>query len=216
MKLRYFPLFCLFVVFACEGSVSTAKGQTLHKGLSYDTAAIYRSITTEICNCLSREKENHKTSVAVDTCFKIVTAKFADTLKAIGVDISVSPVENNLAVNVKWIRCGNIFHLMEEEHMAEEAKLLLVKGEFISQRKLATGEYEVILHENKTGKQKVLKSKNRFPEEIVKDEEPGYELTVEYKVVKNKTTGENELYIKDVLEGGRLDVIGAVKFQSQK
>lgn len=216
MKLKYFPLFCLVVVFACEGSVSTTKGQTLHKGISYDTAAIYRSITKELCNCLSREKDKHKPSVALDTCFKIVTEKFADTLKAIGVDISVSPVENSLMANVKWMACGNILHLMEEEHAAEEATLLLVKGEFISQRKLATGEYEVILHENKTGKQKVLKSKNRFPEEIVKDEAPGYELTVEYKVVKNNTTGENELYIKDVLEGGRLEVMGAVKVQSQR
>jgi hypothetical protein len=51
---------------------------------------------------------------------------------------------------------------MQKEWSDEEAKKLLFKGEFVSQKKLATGDYEIILKDSKT-KEKKKFSKLRTP-----------------------------------------------------
>ena len=96
---------------------------------------------------------------------------------------------------------------MQKEWSDEEAKKLLFKGEFVSQRKSATGEYEVTLKDSKTKEQKVFKAKNPFDENSVKNYLPGYELTIEYEVVKNSKTKKDEFHIK---ESGTVSSVGAV------
>ncbi|PWV45156.1 hypothetical protein [Chitinophaga sp. S165] len=217
MKTLYLSLLLLVLFSACKETATNAQQQTSHKVISPADRAVYKSMmTNEFCDCFSEQNMNKKPSVAIDTCFKIIAEKFADELKDMGVDTSLSPVESHLIDNINIFACGNAIHLMEEEKIAEEAKLLLVKGQFISQKKLSTGEYEVVLREDKTGKQRVLKSKNLFNEELVKDKSLGYELTVEYKIVKNKKTGKDEQYVKDASEGGLISVTGPVEFEVEK
>lgn len=216
MKTLYLSLLLLVLFSVCKEAATNAQQQTSHKIISPDVKAVYKSMTNEFCNCFSEQKTNKKPSVAMDTCFNVIVEKFANELKDMGVDTSLSPVENHLIDNINIFACDNAIHLLEEEKRSEEAKLLLVKGQFISQKKLSNGEYEVILREDKTGKQRVLKSKNRFQEEIVEDALPGYELTVEYKIVKNKKTGKGEPYVKDASESGLISVTGPVTIEVKK
>ena len=102
---------------------------------------------------------------------------------------------------------------MQKEWADEEAKKLLFKGEFVSQKKLTAGEYEIVLRSSTTKEQQVFKSKNPFDENSIKNYLPGYELTVEYEVVRNPKTKKDELYFKG---NGIINSVGAVPVTSQK
>ena len=55
-------------------------------------------------------------------------------------------------------------------------------------------------------------AKNPLDDTQLKKYEPGYELTIEYEVVKNKATNKNEYYLK---ESGTVRSAGAIKVATQ-
>jgi hypothetical protein len=198
----------LFVTLSsCGQTVSTDKQQAANKPTSQEALAVYQQMTSQICNCTSETMKNNKPSTSLDSCYKVVLDKFTDTLKTLGYDPASSEGQNKLLNEIRLYQCRDLYSLMQKEWSDEEAKKLLFKGEFVSQKKLASGEYEITFKDSKTKEHKVFKERNPFDESSVKNYLPGYELTIEYEVVKNSKTKKDEFYIK---ESGTVSSVGAV------
>ena len=99
---------------------------------------------------------------------------------------------------------------MQKEYEDENARKLVFKGELVSQRKLPTGLYEIVM-KAKTNETKVFYSKNPLNETQIKKYEPGYELTIEYEIIRNNTTNKDEYFLKE----GTVSSVGAVKVTKQ-
>jgi len=198
---------------SCGQTVKSDNQQSPYKLTSKEALVVYQTMTSEICNCTSVTMKNNKPSTTLDSCYKIVLAKFTDTLKTLGYDLSTSAGQLRLSNEIRLYQCEDLYSLMQKEWSDEEAKKLLFKGEFVSQKKLATGDYEIILKDSKTKEKKVFKAKNPFDENSVKQYLPGYELKIEYEIVRNSKTRKEELYIK---ENGTVSSAGTVPVTNQK
>lgn len=174
--------------------------------------AIYQQMTTEICGCTTSTMRNNKPSTTRDSCILATVKQYTDTLKALGYDPADSVGKRRLISGIRLQDCRDVNALMRKEWEEEQAKKLLFKGEFVAQRQLVTGEYEVAFRNRQTREQKTLKSKNRFNEDMVKDFLPGYELTIEYEIVSNPQTGRDELYMKE----GEISAVGTVPVTNSK
>ncbi|HEX6179916.1 MAG TPA: hypothetical protein VFZ47_01650 [Chitinophagaceae bacterium] len=157
--------------------------------------------------------KNNKPSTSLDSCYKVVIDKYTDTLKALGYDPASLSGQNKLLNEISLNQCRELYSLMQKEWSDEEAKKLLFKGEFVSQKKLPAGDYELTLKDSKTKELKIFKSKNPFDESSVKDYLPGYELTIEYEIIKNSKTKKDEFYIK---ESGTVSGVGTVPVRNHK
>jgi hypothetical protein len=213
MKSLNIVVLLLVTLSSCGQSVPTDEGRTLTKATPKEALVIYQNMTNEICNCTTSSMINNKPSTTLDSCYNVVLAKYADTLRTIGYDTASSIGKNKLVNEIRFINCGYLFSLMQKEWSEEEAKKLLFKGEFLLQRKLPNDEYEIVFRNNQTKEQKILRSKKPFNEDIVKNYLPGYELTIEYEIVKNPKTNKVETFIK---ENGELSIVGAVPVTNQK
>lgn len=147
----------------------------------------------------------------MDSCYNLVISKYTDTLKTMGFDPSTTEGKNMLLNGITIYRCGDVYELTLKENAEEEAKKLLFKGEFFSQVKTTAGEYEITLKENKTGQHKTFKSVRPFDEGAIKQLLPGYVLTIEYEIIRNKKSKKDEVYLKKVIS-----TIGAVLESNQK
>ena len=203
----------LVTVSSCGQSVSTDKQQSSDKSTSREAVAVYQTMTGEICNCTMNTIRGDKPSTTFDSCYKAIVDKYTDTLKTMGCDPASTVGQNKLSNGIQLYRCSDLYHLIEKEFSEEEAKKLLFKGEFVSQKKLTTGEYEIILKDGKTKEQKAFKAKNPFDEKSVEAYLPGYEVTIEYEIVTNLETNKDEFYIK---EGADIRGVGAVPVSKQK
>jgi hypothetical protein len=213
MKTLNIIVLLLVTLSSCGQTVSTDKPQTANKPTSQEALAVYQTMTSEICNCTSTTMKNSKPSTTLDSCYKVILDQYTDTLKAFGYDPASSVGQNKLLNEIRLYQCRDLYSLMQKEWSDEEAKKLLFKGEFVSQKKLATGEYEITLKDSKRKEQKVFRAKSPFDESSVKKYLPGYELTIEYEVVKNSKTNKDEFYIK---ESGTVSSVGAVPVTNQK
>jgi hypothetical protein len=182
---------------SCGQMVSTDRHQTAEKLKVQEASAVYQKMTGEICDCTLSTMKNNKPSTSLDSCYAVVLDKYTDTLKDLGYDPVSSEGLIKLLKEVKVYQCQDLYSLMQKEWSDKEANKLLFKGEFISQKKLATGEYEVTFKESKTKEQKVFKAKYPFDVGPAKNFRPGYEITIEYEIVKNSITQKDEFYIKE-------------------
>lgn len=214
MKPLNIIVFLFVTLSSCGQTVSTEKQQpSANKPTSQEALAVYQIMTSEICKCTSSTMKENKPSTTLDSCYKFVLTKYSDTLKSLGYDPASQVGKNKLLNEIRLEKCRELFSLLQKEWSDEEAKKLLFKGEFVSQRKLETGEYEITLKDSKTKEQKIFKAKRPFDENSVKKYLPGYELTIEYEIVKNAKTDKEELYIK---HGGTVSSVGAVPVTNQK
>lgn len=204
----------LFVTLSsCGQTVPTDKQPSGNKPTSPEGLAVYQNMTGEICNCTSSTMKNNKPSTSLDSCYKVVVDKYTDTLTKLGYDPALSAGKNKLLNEIKFYLCRDLYSLIQKEWSGEEVRKLLFKGEFVSQKKLATGEYEISFKNNKTKEQKVFRAKNPFDENIVKNYLPGYELTIEYEIVKNLKTNKDEFYLK---EDGTVSSVGSSPVKNPK
>jgi hypothetical protein len=213
MKFLKFPVFILLTLTACGQSTTSNKEINATKLTVRETKAIYQRITNDICNCTLNNMKGNKPSTSYDSCYKFVVNKYSDSLKAIGYD-PASPIGRNMLANeLKYILvCYDLYELMEKEWEAEDAKKLLFKGSLVSQAKLPSGLYEIIMKDNKTSELRNFFSKNPLDETQIKKYEPGYELTVEYEIIKNSKTNKEEFFLK---ESGKIMSVEAVKVSNQ-
>jgi len=201
MQLRTTPV----SLFACIALILSACHQAPDTGTIISHAAaslkaestVYDNMSNAICNCITTTMVDNKPSTVTDSCYKQVTHQYTDSLRAIGLD-PASQKNYLRMVNAMSLRlyrlCPAVATLFQKE--TDDKNKLLFKGSFVSQRKLPDGTYEVTLQDNTTKEQTVFKSKFPFDEKSVEDYLPGYELTIEYQLIRNKTTGKNECHLK--------------------
>lgn len=207
MKHFTFSTLILLTLSACGQTSNSGDGSNQ----TTDTVTIYKNISLETCNCTSLTMKDNKPSTSIDSCYKIVLSKYNDSLKQLGFDPSTQVGQlklSNEVIGKLDVNCPDIFKLLQKENEDEEAKKLLFKGSFVSQKKLSTGEYAVVMKDGKTKELKTFISTFPFNENSVKDYLPGYELTIEYEIRRNKKTNKDEYYFK---EGGTTSGVGAVK-----
>jgi hypothetical protein len=205
MKILYTWLLPAIAFSSCGQSNPSGKEQTTDKRTSQEALLVYKNLRNEVCNCTMSTMRNNKPSTVLDSCYALVLPKYTDTLKALGYDPAQPAGENKLHNELRLRQCEELYSLLEKEWADEDAGKLLFKGQFVAQKILPTGEHEITLMDGKTKEQKVFKSKRPFNEAHVSDYLPGYELTIEYEIIKNTKTQKDELYIK---EGGTVSVIG--------
>jgi hypothetical protein len=216
MRTLYIPAFILMMLSACGQSPEREKAAIKTDSAPKESTAIFVKMSSAVCNCTSTSMRNNKPSLTIDSCYQKVIEQYTDSLKLAGVDPATSDGQSKLSHEIMGkfnLHCPEISRLFQIETDEANAKKLLFKGSFISQRILATGEYEIIFSDSKTYEQKIFKSKNSFNESSVKDLLPGYEVTIEYEMKKNTKTNKDEYYIK---ENGTIMTVGAVPVKTQK
>ncbi len=215
MKPLTFSTIILLTLSAC-GQNPNNKGVNQTSSVSRDTTTIYRNISLETCNCTFSTMKNNKPSTSMDSCYQAILLKYNDSLRDLGFDPATQVGQNKLSNEVigkLYRNCPDLSKLMQKEYADENAKKLLFKGELVSQTKLPSGLYEITLKNVKSKETKIFYAKNPLDETEIKKYEPGYELTLEYEIVKNKTTQKDEYFLK---EYGKVSSVGAVKVATQK
>jgi hypothetical protein len=132
-------------------------------------------------------------------------------LNYIGFDPGSPKGKNMLTNEIRINLCSDLYSLMQMEWSERQAKKEIFKGEFISQKKIETGKYAITLKDSKTNELKGFIAKNPLDEGTIKKYLSGYEVTVEYEIVKNDKSKKDEYYIK---EGGSITTIGAVQVEN--
>ena len=200
MKLFNFSFIILFALSACGQNIKT-KNEVSPKIASPNLSReILNQITSEICNCTSSNMKGNKPSTSLDSCFKYTIAKYSDSLKAINFDLESQSGKKNLEQKVignLYFVCKDIQNLLEKEFSEERTKKLLFTGTIVSQTKLQTGKYQIIMQESKTKSKKVFISATTLsnPRNGNKNVRE-YELTIEYEIINNPKTNKEEYYIK--------------------
>ncbi len=204
-------------IFAKGGqTINNGKGVGKSNSFSKDTTTIYRNISLETCDCTFSTMKNNKPSTSMDSCYKAALLKYNDTLKQLGFDPATQVGEVKLANEVigkLYGNCPDLSNLIQKEYADENAKKLFFKGELVSQTKLSSGLYEIVMKSVKSKEIKTFFAKNPLDEKQIKKYEPGYELTFEYEVLKDRITQKDEYFLK---EYATVRSIGAVKVTTPK
>ncbi|MHA4847878.1 hypothetical protein ACX0G7_27170 [Flavitalea antarctica] len=216
MKSLTFSIIFFFTIFACG---QTPKRERLVSQTDYitaDTTEIYKTISLETCNCTFSTMRNNKPSTSIDSCYKAVLLKYTDTLKRLGFDPAKQVGQLKLVnevVGKLQLNCPGLSKQIQKEYEAENKKKLLFNGELVSQTKISSGLYEIVMANKKSKEMKTFYAKTPLDETQIIKYEPGYEMTVEYEVVKNETTKKDENHLK---EFGTVTSVGAVKATPQQ
>ena len=165
-----------------------------------DTVTVFRHFLADLCRC---DFDGLKKSQGVDydpnPCVKKLVAAYTDSFKRIGFDPATEKGLSKLRDVISHVyegSCPEFDSLLMVRTAEEEAKKLYFKGNLVSQRPLPSGQYEVILQDAASAKVKTFLSPYPVDESIFKQKcKPGYLLVLEYKVVKNKTSGKDEYFL---------------------
>jgi hypothetical protein len=219
MQLHFRPLtfsmIILLTIAACAQTPKNNRNINTASAASKDTTTIYRNISQATCNCSFSTMKNNKPSTSMDSCYQAILLKYTDSLKQLGFDPATPAGQLKLANEVGGnlhLNCPDLFKLMQKEYEDENARKLLFKGELVAQTKLPSGLYKIVLKNTQSKETKIFYAKNPLDESQIKKFEPGYELTIEYEIRKNKTTNKDEYFVK---ETGTVLSVGAVKITAQ-
>jgi len=213
MKTLETMVFLLVTLSSCGQTVSTDRKETSNELTSQDASNIYKKITSEVCNCTLTTMKNNRPSTTLDSCYKIGIEKFSDTLKILGFDPKSSVGKNKLLNEIKFYTCKDLYTLMQNEWTDNEAKKLLFKGGLVKQTKLPSGLYEIEMSDAKSKRIMTFYTKIQLDEKQIKKYKAGYELTLEYEIIKNFTTKKDEYFLKQF---GEVSRVGAVEVTNQK
>jgi len=205
---------CIFLVVllsSCGQTASSHKQQGSKKPTNKDAPTVYQRMTGEICDCISGSMRNYKPSTTSDSCSKVVVDKYTDRLKTLGYDPATQTGQNKLMNEIRFTQCPDLYTLMQKEWEDEDAGKLLFKGRLVSQTKIPSGLYEVIMKNSTTSETKIFFAKTPLDDTHIKKYEPGYELTVEYEIIRNTKAKKDEFFLK---EGGKVMSVGAVKVEN--
>jgi hypothetical protein len=172
--------------------------------------AIYDSVTAAFCVCVTKQMRDDKPSTVLDSCYKESIKKHYVDLKKNGNDTSTEEGQLKLSSQITdkkfYFGCNNVYKLLEREWSEADSKKLKFIGSFISQKKLPSGPYEIIIEEKITKEQRAFISDIPLNEVDIKKFEPGYELTVEYEVIHNTKTNKDEYKSKGIRSVGMVKV----------
>lgn len=191
----------LLTLSACAQPSIKDKTTNETSSVSTDTTTIYRNISLETCNCTFSTMKNNKPSTSMDSCYKAALLKYNDSLKQLGFDPATQVGQlklSNEVIGKLYRNCPDLSTLLQKEYADENAKKLLFKGSIVSQNQLPSGEFEIVLLDNKTKTKQTFKSKNPLYDPTSNDKNIlSYETTVEYEIRHNSKTNKDEYYIKD-------------------
>jgi hypothetical protein len=197
-----------FILFIAIFLTHSAGGQT-----PKDTTTIFRNLSLAICNCTFSKMKDNKPSSTLDSCHKAMVLKYTDSLKQIGFDpileVGFWKIYNEVDRKL-YLNCPELTKLVQEEYDGDKLKF---SGELVSQKKLTSGLYEVIMIEVASKEIKTFLAKTPVDDNLINKYEPGYVLTLEYEVVKNQQTKKDEYYLK---ADGTFSIMGVVKSAFQK
>lgn len=211
MTPRKFLAIFLLSISACAQAPGNENGSTNADPAPKDTVTIFKNISSETCACTFSTMTNNKPSTSMDSCYKVILDKYNDSLQQLGFDPATQAGELKLANEVIYKlnqNCPDLFVLMQKEIKETAEKKLLFKGALVSQTKLSSGLFKITLKSSTSKETKTFYAKHALDEAAIKKYEPGYELTIEYEVVKNKSTDKDENHLK---EWGQVTSVGAVK-----
>lgn len=214
MKIVNFLAVLLFAFSSCGQAPKNNKVVINTNSIAYHSPT-YTSITNEVCDCSFKNMKDNRLSTSFDSCYKLVILKYTDSLEKDGIDPNTSAGEFQLSSDIikrLELYCTNFSKLMEKEYEERDASKLLFVGEFVSQQKLSSGRYKIEMRNTKSNETKTFFSKTPLDETQIKKYEPGYELTVEYEIIRNRTTNKDEYLLK---EFGTVSSVGAVKVKTQ-
>jgi hypothetical protein len=178
-----------------------------------DTITIFRNLSLEICNCTFSKMKDNKASRTLDSCHKAIVLKYTDSLTQIGFDpimeVGFRKIYNEVDRKL-YLNCPELTRLVQKEYEGDKLKF---SGELVSQKKLLTGLFEVTMSEVASRQIKVFFAKNPVDENLIIKYEPGYVLTLEYEVLKNKQTNKEEYHLK---ESAHFTIMGVVKAATQQ
>ncbi len=145
--------------------------------------------------------KNNKPSTSIDSCYKAIILKYNDSLKQLGFDpvtqIGQNKLENEV-IGKLYRNCPDLSKLMQKEYVDDNAKKLLFTGSIVSQNQLPSGEFEIVLLDQKTKTKQTFRSKNPLHNPSSSDKNIlSYETTVEYEIRHNSKTNQDEYYIKE-------------------
>lgn len=212
IKLPSLLTLTLLALSACGQAPGAGKDSI---AISNEASAIYKNIFDELCDCTSYILKNNKPTSYLDICNNTTISKHRERLKALGLDPATPEGSTRLKNEVYeklYQNCPDLLVLTERKIQEEEGGKLLFRGELVSQKKLPNGLYEIVLKDNKDAKLKTFFAKTPLDEVHIRKFKPGYELTLEYEVVKNSKTNKDEYFLK---EGGTSMSVGAVEVSNQ-
>ncbi|MGQ0739576.1 MAG: hypothetical protein ACT4OJ_10985 [Bacteroidota bacterium] len=178
-----------------------------------DTAIIFRNLSFEICNCTFSKMKDNKPSATLDSCHKAMVLKYNESLKEVGIDplteVGIYKILNEVDRKL-LINCPELTKLVQKEYDGGKLKF---SGELVSQKKLTSGLYEVIMMEVASKEIKTFLAKTLVDDSLINKYNPGYVLTLEYEIVKNQQTNKDEYYLK---ADGTFSIMGIMKVAAQK
>jgi hypothetical protein len=174
------------------------------EGVDYaivDTVSIFRNLRSEFCRCTSAVLETQKSSDAVDTCFNAIFPKYIEKFRKMGFDTATKRGQSKMKSEIYdklYSSCPALESRAQREFDEEEAKKLYFTGQLISQKQLPSGLYEVVLKDSVSSETRTFLAKRQIDDSFFKKNcQPGYELKIEYEVVKNNTSQDDEYHIKE-------------------
>ena len=177
-------LFILFLSCGEQPSADTPQSTDTTQIISSKT--IYQTITDQICHCTTVSMRNNKPSATLDSCYKEAIDKNKDSLKRLGINLTTLNGYKALLNEIRLEDCDVLDSLMQEQAKEAKAKrsMLSFTGQLISQTKVEVG-YELILRNDRTKEQKVFISHAPLNENSMRNLRPGFEVDVEYMIVRN-------------------------------
>lgn len=153
-------LVLLFVTLSsCGQGGSTDKQQMAVESPSLEAKIVFQKMRVEFCNCTTNTMRDNKPSTTFDSCYKTILDYYTDTLKTFGYDTASTRGKNQINNGLNIHLCRDLMALLKQEYPDEKENKLLFKGEFVSQKKSATGEYEITFRDSKTKGKKYSKRK---------------------------------------------------------
>jgi len=213
MKPSIFTSLFLLTIAAC-GQNSNDKAALQTTAAPKDTVTIYKNLSAEVCGCTNLTMRNNKPSTTIDSCYKIVLAKYTDSLKSLGFDPATQKGSLKLSnefIGKLYRNCPDLSRLMREENENSKTGKLFFTGTITSQKQLPNGEIEIVLTNAETKKQQTFKSQSFLTDPLKANKKTlSYQLTVEYEIKHNAKTNEDEYYINQN-SGSTMSVQGVEK-----
>jgi hypothetical protein len=201
MRPLQFLIIILLTLTACGQTPKKDKASSQTMSISVGLATIYKSISTELCNCTFTTMKNNMPSTSIDSCYKAVLLKYTDSLKSFGLDPTTQSGElkvSNEVIGKLYLNCRDLSKLIQKEIDDKNLNKLLFKGSIVSQKQLPTGEFEIVLLDNKTKSKQTFKSKSSLHDPSSGDKNIlSYQTTIEYEIRHNSKTNQDEYYIKE-------------------
>lgn len=158
---------------------------------------VYDSMATEICSC-THANQKQKVSLLLDSCYKLILKNNYTKLQKLGIDSTTLAGKDKLYDEIFKSRlrlnCKETVEKLVKEYEEDNANNLTFTGRFISQAFNDKKKYYVLILQSKQTKEK----KEFHCAFSINEDAQNSDIKVEYEVVKNKETKQEELVVKSI------------------